>query len=113
MRAMRVIGQHRMRTDKVKTVDRGRDAHYWAPPAQNRTGPIKASGSKLGYLTAKRARGHGWRMRGVGSHRSRIERIFRQEVRSFWLRRRSARIQSSPTRCWKLLMAAMLVGTAW
>ena len=34
--------------------DRGRDAHYWAPPAQNRTGPIKASGSHLGYLTAKR-----------------------------------------------------------
>ena len=28
--------------------DRGRDAHYWAPPAQNRTGPIKASGSHLG-----------------------------------------------------------------
>src|SRR5208337_4008111 len=26
----------------------GRDAHYWAPPAQNRTGPIKASGSYLG-----------------------------------------------------------------
>jgi hypothetical protein len=27
---------------------RGRDAHYCAPPAQNRTGPIKAYGSHLG-----------------------------------------------------------------
>jgi putative transposase len=27
---------------------RGRDAHYCAPPAQNRTSPIKASGSHLG-----------------------------------------------------------------
>jgi hypothetical protein len=26
------------------TQDRGRDAHYWAPPAQIRTGPIRASG---------------------------------------------------------------------
>lgn len=38
---------------------RGRDAHYWAPPAQIRTSPIKASGSRLGCLTAKRRRGHG------------------------------------------------------
>ena len=29
-------------------------ARCWAPPAQIRTGPIKASGSRLGYLTAKR-----------------------------------------------------------
>ena len=28
--------------------ERGRDAHYWAPPAQIRTCPIKASGSHLG-----------------------------------------------------------------
>gem|GEM_PF-5045168 len=28
--------------------NRGRDAHYWAPPAQNRTCPIKAYGSHLG-----------------------------------------------------------------
>ena len=29
--------------------DRGRDAHYWAPPAQIRTCPIKAFGSHLGF----------------------------------------------------------------
>ena len=33
---------------------RGRDAHYCAPPAQNRTCPIWAYGSHLGCLTAKR-----------------------------------------------------------
>ena len=32
--------------------DRGRDASYPAPPAQIRTGPIKASGSCLGWLAA-------------------------------------------------------------
>src|SRR4029077_4356766 len=36
------------------TLDCGRDAHYWAPPAQIRTSPIRASGSYLGCLTAKR-----------------------------------------------------------
>jgi hypothetical protein len=34
--------------------DCGRDDHYWAPPAQNRTCGIPASGSHLGCLTAKR-----------------------------------------------------------
>src|SRR5882762_500975 len=43
--------------------DCGRDAHYWAPPAQNRTCGIPASGSHLGCLTAKcpytvQSRGH-------------------------------------------------------
>src|SRR6266436_7624307 len=33
--------------------DCGRDAHYWAPPAQNRTCGIPASGSHLGCLTAQ------------------------------------------------------------
>jgi hypothetical protein len=33
----------------------GRDASYLAPPAQSRTGPIRAYGSHLGCLTAKRA----------------------------------------------------------
>lgn len=37
-----------------KRIDRGRDAHYWAPPAQIRTCPIRAYGSYLGCLTAKR-----------------------------------------------------------
>ncbi len=38
---------------------RGRDAGYPAPPAQIRTGPIKASGSYLGCLAAKRTAGQG------------------------------------------------------
>jgi hypothetical protein len=38
---------------------RGRDASYLAPPAQIRTGPIRAHGSHLGCLTAKRLSGHG------------------------------------------------------
>ena len=38
---------------------RGRDASYLAPPAQIRTGPIRAYGSHLGCLTAKRLAGHG------------------------------------------------------
>ncbi len=36
-------------------MNRGRDAHYWAPPAQIRTGPIKAYGSYLGWVTVRRA----------------------------------------------------------
>ena len=38
------------------SADRGRDVDCSPPPAQTRTGPIKASGSYLEYLTAKRAR---------------------------------------------------------
>src|SRR5476651_761904 len=38
---------------------RGRDAHCWAPPAQIRANPIRALGSYLGCLTAKRTLGHG------------------------------------------------------
>src|ERR1700719_2251932 len=34
------------------SVDCGRDTHYWAPPAQNRTGSFPAYGSHLGCLTA-------------------------------------------------------------
>ena len=45
-------------TDQA-TYDRGRDASHPAPPAQIRTCPIKASGSYLGCLAAKRAFGHG------------------------------------------------------
>ena len=40
-------------------IDRGRDSDCSPPPAQTRTGPIKASGSYLEYLTAKRALGQG------------------------------------------------------
>ena len=39
--------------------DRGRDAHYWAPPAQIPACAIHALGSYLGCLTAKRSHGHG------------------------------------------------------
>jgi hypothetical protein len=39
--------------------DGGRDGDCSPPPAQTRTGPIKASGSYLEYLTAKRALGQG------------------------------------------------------
>src|SRR6202030_2045427 len=35
-----------------KALDCGRDTHYWAPPAQNRTGSFPAYGSHLGWLTA-------------------------------------------------------------
>ena len=38
---------------------RGRDASHPAPPAQIRTGPIRAYGSHLGCLTTKRLSGHG------------------------------------------------------
>jgi polygalacturonase len=38
---------------------RGRDAHYCAPPAQIPAGAIRAPGSHLGCLTAKRTLGHG------------------------------------------------------
>ena len=38
---------------------RGRDGHYWPPPAQIRTRPTKASGSYLGCLTSKRSSGQG------------------------------------------------------
>ena len=40
-------------------VNRGRDTHYWAPPAQIRTCGIPAYGSYHGCLTAKRCSGHG------------------------------------------------------
>ena len=36
----------------VPSQDCGRDAHYWAPPAQNRTCSFPAYGSHLGCLTA-------------------------------------------------------------
>src|ERR1035441_2004324 len=38
----------------LRVLDRGRDASYLAPPAQNRTGPIRAYGSHLGCMTALR-----------------------------------------------------------
>ena len=46
-------------TEECSAGDRGRDGDCSPPPAQTRTGPIKASGSYLEYLTAKRALGQG------------------------------------------------------
>jgi DNA-binding MarR family transcriptional regulator len=45
--------------DEACSAFRGRDGHCWPPPAQIRTGPIKASGSYLGCLTSKRTSGQG------------------------------------------------------
>ena len=39
---------------ELSVLDRGRDAHYWAPPAQRRTCDFPAYGAHLGCLTAKR-----------------------------------------------------------
>jgi hypothetical protein len=44
---------------EVCSAYRGRDGHYWPPPAQIRTRPTKASGSYLGCLTSKRSSGQG------------------------------------------------------
>src|SRR6266705_1111545 len=70
---------------------RGRDASYLAPPAQIRTGPIRAYGSRLGCLTAKRAAGQGWRMRDAGSQSSTSFFIRSKVVESLSLRRVSER----------------------
>src|SRR5262245_22843450 len=70
---------------------RGRDASYLAPPAQIRTGPIRAYGSRLGCLTAKRAAGQGWRIRDAGSQSSTSVFIRSKVVESLSLRRVSER----------------------
>src|SRR3954464_10335411 len=44
----------------------GRDVRFRAPPGQFRASPIRALGSYLGCLTAKRTRGQGCRTRGGG-----------------------------------------------
>jgi hypothetical protein len=52
---MSAVGQSlRIYSVAGPTFDRGRDAHYCAPPAQIRTGPIRAYGSHLGCVTALR-----------------------------------------------------------
>jgi hypothetical protein len=49
-----------IRVNRLMDVDdRGRDAGYPAPPAQIRTCPIRAYGSYLGCLTARRSSGQG------------------------------------------------------
>jgi hypothetical protein len=51
--------EHRQCDDAGNGVDRGRDGDCSPPPAQIRTGPIKAYGSYLECLTAKRCCGQG------------------------------------------------------
>jgi hypothetical protein len=46
--------------------DRGRDDHYWSPPAQIPACGATAPGSYLGCVTRNRCSGHGCRMRGYG-----------------------------------------------
>ena len=58
------------RSEPALRFGRGRDASYLAPPAQIRTCSFPAYGSYLGYLTANRWLGQGWRMRGGGSQSS-------------------------------------------
>src|SRR5436190_21704019 len=97
----------------LRPVDCGRDAHYWAPPAQNRTCGIPASGSHLGCLAAKRCCGQGWRILGLGSQSS-ASLATRSHVRSsLWLRRRSVRRHRSRTWKRKAARARPLVGTPW
>ena len=44
---------------KVSNRYRGRDTHYWVPPAQHRTGGFPASGAHLGWVTTNRRSGQG------------------------------------------------------
>ena len=105
------VAKHRSRK-RVVLDNRGRDARYRAPPAQIPAGAIRAPGPHLGCLTANRWFGHGWRIRGSGSHLSAAFPTVSSEVRSFWLRRRSVRYQSMRTCCGKAAKEALLVGTA-
>jgi hypothetical protein len=41
--------RHFLTSEQMIDEDRGRDAGYPAPPAQIRTSPIKAYGSRLGW----------------------------------------------------------------
>ena len=54
-----VAGRAKSERTSSAPADRGRNAGYPAPPAQIRTCPIRAFGSYLGCLTAKRCSGHG------------------------------------------------------
>ena len=57
-----VLVQDNLNTHKPASLyrpDRGRDGHYWLPPAQIRTCAIYAYGSHLGCLAANRSLGQG------------------------------------------------------
>jgi hypothetical protein len=64
-------------------------------------------------LTRKRTVGQGWDIRGLGSQRSASRSMSVHDVRSFWLRLRRARRQSSTTWWRNAERARELVGTAW
>ena len=59
VRRWKPISRWRTRVRLCHETDRGRERHCWCPPAQIRTSPIRASGSYLGCLTAKRSLGQG------------------------------------------------------
>src|ERR1700724_3441184 len=59
LRSLQISGKEAIHGPHYPNWDCGRDAHYWAPPAQNRTCGIPASGSHLGCLTAKQLSVHG------------------------------------------------------
>ena len=92
---------------------RSRNAGYPAPPAQIRTCGFPSSGSYLGCVTAKRASGQGWRMRGCGSHRLARRTMRSQVIRCRWLRRRSTRSHSHLTCSRKASKRRPFSGTAW
>ena len=70
---------------------RRREPGYPGPPAQIRTCSFPAYGSYLGCMTAKRSRGHGWRILGLGSQSAASFSILCHVVRSRSLRRWSVR----------------------
>jgi hypothetical protein len=82
----------------ASVADRGRDVPFGTPPAQIRTGPIKASGSYRGCLTRKRSSGHGWRTVGIGRYLAATIFIRRQSSLLRWLRR--ARLRYHRTLTW-------------
>src|SRR6202022_527059 len=91
----------------------GRDARLRAPPGQFRASPIRALGSYLGCLTAKRTLGQGCRIRGWGRNSSASFVIRVHSTLALWLRRHNCRCQRTSTWYRNALSAGLLVGTAW
>src|SRR5215470_17370441 len=111
-----IFMRHRIAKVEQETIAeqyRSRNAGYPAPPAQIRTCGFPSSGSYLGCVTAKRASGQGWRMRGCGSHRLARRTMRSQVIRCRWLRRRSTRSHSHLTCSRKASKRRPFNGTAW
>src|SRR5213082_735442 len=100
-------------TQFEEAIVRGRDVRFRAPPAQIRASPIRALGSYLGCLTAKRTLGQGCRIRGLGRNSSASFAICVQSSLALWLRRSSCRCQRMTTWYRNAVIAGLLVGTAW